>query len=329
MKIALMLNPIPDKKWILAKQMGVNHAVTYTPLGYLADIFRAEKPWEFLPLLQLKNKFLDAGLDLIVLEGGLPFDKIKLGLKGRDEEIELVCSLIKNMGKVGIPVFSYNFMPKLGWVRTSTSTLTRGGALTTSFNYELIKDAPLTEFGKVYKKELWNNLTYFLKAVIPIAENAGVKLALHPDDPPIPCIRGIERILTNIDAFKKVFKIVPSECNGITFCQGCFSAMGVNIPQTIRLFGKSNKIFFVHFRDIRGDAHCFFETFQDDTQTNMFEAMKAYIDIGFKGPIRPDHTPTMEGEENIKPGYETLGRLFAVGYMKGIKDSLKQLRKDS
>jgi mannonate dehydratase len=117
--------------------------------------------------------------------------------------------------------------------------------------------------------------------------------------------------------------MVPSEYNGITFCQGNFAAMGANIPETIRYFGERGKIHFVHFRDVRGTAAHFVETLHDDGQTNMVEAMRCYQEIGFQGPIRPDHVPTMEGDANDTPGYTTRGRLYAIGYMRGLIDSLR------
>lgn len=323
MEIALKLRPCPDRTWVIARQMGITVAVTAIPLGEYIPMFRHEKPWKFEPLLRLKSAFRDAGMDLSVLEGNLPLDKTKLGLPGRDAEIQLFCELLRNMGKVGIPILSYAFMAKFGWLRTSTTTVTRGGALTTSFDYNLVKDAPLTEAGEVSEEEMWDNFAYFLHNVVPCAEKAGVKLALHPDDPPVARLRGLARIFRSVDAFKRAIQLEPSEYSGINFCQGNFSAMGCDIQNTIHDFGHTGKIFYAHFRDIRGNAQKFCETFHDDGQTNMFMAMKAYKEAGFRGPIRPDHAPTMEGEENVNPGYETLGRLFAVGYMKGLMEALK------
>jgi mannonate dehydratase len=186
-----------------------------------------------------------------------------------------------------------------------------------------MKDAPLTYAGVVTDEQMWDNFEYFLKRVVPVAEEAKVKLALHPDDPPISPIRGLARIMRSVEAFKRVIDMVPSDYNGITFCQGCFAEMGgVDIPATIRYFGERGKIFFVHFRDVRGSVPVFEETFHDEGDTDMAAAMRAYLHIGFDGPMRPDHVPTLEGEPNDAPGYMLLGRLYAVGYMKGLLDAI-------
>jgi mannonate dehydratase len=248
---------------------------------------------------------------------------IRLGLPGRDEEIEQICHLLTNMGAVGIKVWCYNFMAVFGWFRTSTTTLARGGALVTSYDHELMKDAPLTEFGTISEERLWDNFAYFLERVVPVAERARVKLALHPDDPPISPIRGIARIFTSVEALQRAVELIPSEYNGITFCQGTIATMGADIPAAIRFFGQRQKIHFVHFRDIRGTATRFVETFHDNGQTDMLEAMCCYQEIDFNGPMRPDHVPTLEGDDNITPGYTTRGRLYAIGYIRGLMEAVQ------
>lgn len=315
MKIAEILPQYPDRLWALAKQAGVTHAVARVP-----QTDDGRNAWEFMELLHLKKRFDDFGLKLEVIEPGLnsQMHNMKLGIEGRDQDIEDCKMLIKNMGALGIPVLCYNFMAQFNWLRTSVSTPTRGGATVTSYNHAEMKEAPLTSAGIVTEEKLWDNLKYFLERIIPVAEQAGVKLALHPDDPPVSPIQGISRILTNLAALKKALSLVPSANSGITLCQGTLAAAGENIPEVIREFGAENKIFFVHFRDIRGTAEEFSETFHDDGQTNMFEAMKAYKEIGFDGPVRIDHVPTMEGENNREPGYGEVGRLFAIGYLKGL-----------
>lgn len=315
MKIAEVLSPYPDRGWHLAKQSGATHGVARVPLHN-----DGQTSWDFMDLLHLKKRFDDFGLELEVIEPGLAsqMHKMKLGIEGRDQDIEDCKMLIRNMGALGIPVLCYNFMAQFNWLRTSVSSLTRGGAFVTSYDHSLMKDAPLTEAGIVTEERLWGNLKYFLERIIPVAEEAKVKLALHPDDPPVSPIRGISRILTSAASLKKAIDLVPSDYSGITFCQGTLSAAGENIPETIMEFGKQNKIFFVHFRDVRGKAENFTETFHDDGQTNMLEAMKAYKKTGFNGPVRIDHVPTMEGEDNREPGYGQIGRVFALGYLKGL-----------
>lgn len=274
-------------------------------------------------MLHLRESFRNYGLRLEVIEPGLDgqMHDMKLGTDKRDLDIECCKQLIRNMGALGISVFCYNFMAKFNWVRTSTTTPTRGGALVTSYDHALMKDAPLTDAGVVTAEKLWDNLKYFLEAVVPVAEEHGVKLALHPDDPPVDSIQGISRIITNAQAMQKVLDLVPSKCSGITLCQGTLAAAGEDIPTVIREFGHKDKIFFVHFRDVKGTAERFTETFHDDGQTNMLEAVKAYREVGFDGPVRIDHAPTLEGEDNREPGYAEMGRLYALGYLRGLLEN--------
>lgn len=312
-----MLESKPDLMWELGAQMGVTAAVTSLRRGE-GD---REPPWEYMQLLHSKERFASAGYRLLVIEGNpVPMDRIRLGLPGRDEEIEVFCTLVRAMGALGIPILCYNFMARIPWLRTSMTERTRGGALVTGFDNSLVEKAPLTEAGRVPEARIWEAFEYFIGRVVPVAEEAGVKLALHPDDPPLSPIRGIGRIFKDVDAFERAVAMAPSPFNGIAFCQGNFAAMGVDIPSTVRRLAPH--IHFAHFRDIRGDARRFVETFHDDGQTDMVAAMAAYREIGFKGPIRPDHAPTMAGEPNDRPGYERLGRLFAVGYMKGLMQAL-------
>jgi len=316
MQLAEFFPAQPNQLWHLAKQMGIGHAVG--PLPREANGF---KPWDYVNLMHMKNRFENFGLKLSVIESLPPVNKIKLGQPGRDEEIEIMKEFITNMGALGIPVLCYNFMAQFNWFRTSTSIQTRGGALVSGYDHSQIKDAPLTEAGIVSEDQLWENLRYFLQKIVPVAEKAKVKLALHPDDPPITPIRGVSRILTNADALERAIDLVPSEYSGITLCQGTLATAGEDIPSVIRRFAEKDKIFFVHFRDVRGTAEKFEETFHDDGKTDMLECMKTYYEVGFTGPARPDHVPTMEGEDNSNPGYELLGRLYGVGYIKGLMEA--------
>ena len=153
------------------------------------------------------------------------------------------------MGKLGVEVWCYEWMPVLNWMRTSTAAPARGGAVVTGFDNELIKDAPLTYAGEVTEEELWDNLQYFLNKVLPVAEEAGVKLAMHPDDPPLSPIRGMGRIMRSIENYQRLIDMAPSPSNGICLCQGNFTLMTDDLPGAIRHFGEQDKIHFVHFRD--------------------------------------------------------------------------------
>lgn len=312
-----------ERKIALLKQMDVFGAVggINTRMVALPDA----KPWDSNAVTAVKKAWSDAGLNFNVVEGPPSLgDKTKLGLPGKDEEIANFIIFMQNLSKAGVDTICYNWMPVIGWYRTKNDIVGRGGALVTGFDYEDIKNAPLTEHGEVSKETMWKNLEYFLKAVVPEAEKVGMKLAMHPDDPQVDSIKGISRIMTTVDNFKRLVEIYPSTSNGITMCQGNFSLMGADIPATVKYFGKKKLIHFVHFRNVRGGKFKFEETFHDEGQIDMYKAMQSYYDIGFRGPIRPDHVPTMAGDSNSAPGYSTIGSLFAWGYIRGLMESVSK-----
>lgn len=308
-EFALVLPRSPDERWELASQMGVTQAVIH-PL----EIGDDKTHWSYDDLLGTKNWLESAGLEFGVLEGSVPIsDRIRLGEDGRDEDIEEFKQFLRDCGDLGIPVVCYDWMVGVRWARTAAHVESRGESYVTEFDDSDMGTEVATD---ATHEQLWEALEYFLAEVVPVAKEAGVKLALHPDDPPRESLRGTPRIITSVEAYDRVLDAYDSEHNGITFCQGNFAAMSVDIPETIRHF--SDRIHFVHFRDVKGDADRFVETWHDAGPTDMRAAMAAYEDIGFDGPMRPDHVPTMAGEDNSNPGYHTNGRLFAVGYMRGL-----------
>ena len=317
MQIAEMLPPVYSPLWDLVAQCGVTHVVGSLDFdGY----YGAAPRWSYTSLLRVKNAYEDRGFELAVIESRPPLTKAKLGLPGRDEEIDTVCELIDSMGKLGIGVWCYEWMPVMNWMRTSTTIRSRGGALVTGYDHRQMLNAPLTEYGEVSEAQLWDSLGYFLERVIPVAEAAGVKLAMHPDDPPLSPIRGLGRIMRSVENFQRLLDLAPSEMNGVALCQGNFTLMTDDVPSIIRKF--ADKIFFVHMRDVAGRPERFEETFHDDGQTDMVACMRAYRAIGFDGVLRPDHVPTMAGDDNEKAGYSSIGRLFAIGYLKGIREAV-------
>lgn len=312
----------------LAKQMDALGAIAGIDMRLNPGM--AEKPWEYNAIMGVREAWKKVGLNYNVVEGPPTLgEKTKLGLEGRDEEIANFISFMKNLKRAGVDVICYNWMPVVSWARTQMDRPGRGGALMTAFDYDQIKDRPLTKYGDVSHESMWKNLEYFLKAVVPEAEKIEMKLALHPDDPQVPKIQGIPRIMNTVENFDRMLKIMPSDFNGVTMCQGNFSLMGTDIPALIRKWGKAGKIHFVHFRNVQDlsgvlPSTKFTETFHDEGQIDMYAAMKAYYDIGFKGAIRPDHVPTMAGELNTTPGYMTLGNLFAIGYIRGLAEAVSK-----
>jgi mannonate dehydratase len=311
--------PGEERKIKLARQAGVNYAIVN-----LLSTLRAVPRDRYAEVTRkIAADFNAAGLKILGVESHpVPAERIKLGLPGRDEEIENYRAVIPALAKAGIPMLCYNFMAGLGWYRTRTDAPARGGALTSEFDNQAALKQGLTEWGKVSEEKIWANLEYFVKAVMPVAEEAGVRMALHPDDPPISPLRGIGRILTSAKSFRRVLEMAPGPMNGIAFCQANFKLMGEDIEALAREWIAQKKIFFVHFRDEQGTRDRFRETFHDDGPTDMARILRAYHEAGFGGPIRPDHAPTMEGEDNDKPGYAMTGKIFAFGYMKGIMDGL-------
>jgi mannonate dehydratase len=279
-------------------------------------------------LLAVQKRVESFGLRVAVIEGALPIENIKLGNERRDQEITAMIRLVRQLATARIPLICYNFMAGTDWVRTSTTERDRGGALVTAFDLrKVVQAVSLTTtrervaHQRISAEQLWENLEYFLRKVVPVAEDAGVVLAMHPDDPPVDDLLGRARILNCVAGFERLVNLVSSPSNAICFCQGTFAAMGVDIPATIRRLGGHIK--YVHFRDVRGTADNFVETFHDNGPTDMFAAMCAYRDIGFDGPMRPDHVPQLIGEEDGEPGYTMLGRLFAFGYMSGLMEAAK------
>lgn len=315
-KMALAARPPCESYLRLARQLGVTDIVSELPEAEQGPV------WEALPLMDLRKRVEDAGLRLSVIESIPISDRVKFGLPGCDEDLDGYCQSIRNVGAAGIPILCYDFMAVFNWVRTSTNTRSRGGALVTSYDHNLMKCAPQIDVGEVTEEQMWKNFEYFLERAIPVAEEAKVKLALHPDDPPISPVQGVPRIMRSVEAFARVIQLASSDYHGITFCQGCFAEMGADVPAVIRSFGERGQVFFAHFRNVRGTVPTFEEAFHDDGDIDMAAAMRAYRDIGFEGPMRPDHVPTLEGESNDDPGYTTLGRLHAVGYMKGLIDAI-------
>jgi len=315
---ALVLPPTPDERWALAKQIGVDKAVVHT-----IEIGDGTQFWTYHDLHGMQNLFEDAGLEIAVVEGGIPLtDTTRLGRDGRDEEIEQFNQFLRHLGALGIPTVCYDWMAGLRWARTGVHVESRGGSLVSKYDDSEMTPPPHSQPADVTEAELWESLEYFLERVVPVAEEAGVKLALHPDDPPRDEVAGVPRIVTSPDAYDRVLDLYSSPYNGITFCQGNFAAMGVDIPATIRRFGDS--INFVHFRDVEGHADRFVETWHDSGPTDMLAAMEAYQDIDYQGVMRPDHVPTMVGENNSNPGYHTKGRLFAIGYMRGLLEQIEE-----
>jgi len=319
MILAEYLPPRPRLLWQLAAQMGIRHAI----VNAKPERTGLKPPWDLESLRTVRKELADAGLTLYGLEGDqFDMSRIKLGLPGRDEDIERFCQMLRNMAELQMPLLCYNFMAQTGWFRSKTDVPARGGALVSGFDLEQIPSEP-TDAGEVPSERIWQNFEHFIKRVMPVAEEFGIQMALHPDDPPLPALRGVGRIFGTPEAFERAYALAPSPSNGVTFCRANFKLMGANLNDCIQRFGKQKRLFFLHLRDVRGTAQKFEEVFHDQAATQLMETLKSCQAVGFDGPIRCDHVPTLAGEANDQPGYGTLGRLFADGYIIGLMDALK------
>ncbi|MFX0073803.1 MAG: mannonate dehydratase [Candidatus Hermodarchaeota archaeon] len=307
--------------------------------------------WSIEKLKSIKSKIEEEGLKLSVIESIPIHEDIKLGNPHRDVLIDNYCQSIQNMGSLGIEILCYNFMPVFDWVRTDLAKKNIDGSNSLSFENSNLKtinfdeinfDLPgwaihytkeelrnyLNAYSKVDNEILWLNLEYFLKKVIPVAEKSGVKMAIHPDDPPWS-IFGLPRIITDEVALDRLVELIDSPSNGITFCTGSFGANArMDIIKAIRKFGSLNRIPFVHFRNVKHvEGKDFYES-KHPTEfgdVNMYEVVKALIEVGFDGVIRPDHGRMIWGEKG-RPGYglydRALGATYLVGLWEGISKTL-------
>ena len=305
-----------DITWDYAKQCGVNHGVIRLPETDSFDLTDASH-WQ-----TVYDNFVSYGITPLIVEP-MPnsvHDHIKAGDKKRDESIDQVIKMLPIMRSLNIETICFNWMAHIGWLRTSSNILERGGALVTGFDFNDFKtiDASITA------DELWANYKYFLDAVVPEAEKNGIKLALHPDDPPLPKLGDVSRIMITAENIKKaIFDIHPSDILGVTMCQATFHMMGEDVEQVIR--DLADKIYFVHFRNAVGNKLKFRETFHDNGDLDMGKLILLYKELGLNVPVRVDHVPTLVGEDTEVAGYAAMGRLFAIGYLKGLLEQSENI----
>ena len=322
MNLVEFVPPTPHPLWKLCLQMGITDVIVKVnpSLTGLPD------PWRYETLSFLVSRLASAGLKVVGLEGD-PFDMAPIKEYGecngqdarcpssREEALAHYCELLESMGRLGIPLLCYNFMVGTGWARTGVRD-GRGGARATYFSLAETPSAPL----KLTAEQVWANYEYFITRVMPVAERAGVRMGLHPDDPCLPALGGYARIFGSVKAYDRAYSLYPSPSNAVTFCQANFKLMGEDLESAARHFGK--RIAFIHVRDVEGTKEDFTELFHDQGTTDQFALMRVYRELGLDVPVRGDHVPEMEGDRLLTadcvPGYFTLGRLFANGYLKAL-----------
>ena len=324
MRVGLgQFDTLSDERLRFIKQCGCDDFQMNTP-----RLPGAER-WEYEDLSALVARAEQADLRLMALEN-VPatfWDKIMLGEKGRETQLENMAATVRNMGLAGIPILGYAFMPKGVW-RTSQSTPVRGGALATSFHYDTAKDirpdeesaygifSTLVVDREYSEEELWDNYCWYLERILPVCEEAGVRLALHPDDPPVPALGGVARLFHRFDNFRRAMETFDSPMHGLDFCHGCWSEMrgGEGVVDALRWFGERGKIFYVHFRDVQGTAENFAECFLGDGNCDPVTTIRTLKEVGFNGFLIPDHVPRMEGDTD----WCHRGRAWTVGYIRAL-----------
>jgi mannonate dehydratase len=302
----------------------------------------------------VKSQIAQYGLECEVIESVNIHEDIKLGLSSRDRYIENYRLTLRNLGNAGIKVLCYNFMPVFDWIRSDLARELTDHSTVLSYEERLIPKDPmqmvaemernsngfhlpgweperlqhLKKLFEMYQavdvEQLWRNLEYFLKAVVPVAEDVGIKMAIHPDDPPWS-IFGLPRIVTCRANLERLIGLVDSPFNGLTLCSGSLGANpGNNIPELIRYFGVKGRIAFGHVRNIKIHSLGNFDEAShksEDGSFDMYEIMKAYYDIGFTGYIRPDHGRMIWGEQG-RPGYGLYDRALGITYLNGLWEAI-------
>ena len=303
-----------------AQQCGVADVQMNTPA------LPGDERWEVEDLLALRQRAEGYGLRLICLEN-VPirfYDKIMTGAAGRERQLENMIATVRNMGRAGIPILGYHWMPNGVW-RTAWDTPLRGGAVSNAFRYDTVRDAPLTHDRLYTADEMWANYDWYLERLLPVCEEANVRLALHPDDPPVPTLGGVARLFHNFENFRRAMETHTSPMHGLDFCHGCWSEMrgGAGVLDAIEWFGTRNRLFYIHLRDVQGEAEDFIECFIDEGNSDPYAVLCKLKEVGFHGFIIDDHVPRMV---NDTPWCHR-GRAYTTGYLKGLLEAVTRQSK--
>jgi mannonate dehydratase len=295
-KLAHRVGPqISDDELLFLKQIGLRWA--------RVELRDAEA--EIDALRRVQKRFAQQGLRIYsAMHPAYRSLRIQLGQKGRDEDIVRYQTFLKSMGELGIPVANYDFHPGNTY---TTAEVERRGYRAREFKLDDFRArVEKRRFEREYTaEEIWENYTYFLKAVLPVAEKADVRLGLHPDDPPLAKMNGVAKIITHYDGYRRAEQVAGGSRHwGLTFCVGTWSEggdqMGKDVFAMIRDFGGRGKIFDIHFRNVTRPLPHFVETFPDDGYLDMYQVMKTLRQVGFHGAMEPDHVPLLAGDTGIR-----------------------------
>lgn len=314
--------------------------------------------WKEEDVQRLKKEVEDAGLKIYGIESVNIHDDIKIGLPSRDKYIGNYIKTLEVLGKAGINLVCYNFMPVFDWTRSDLAKVRPDGSTVLSYDQEIIEKidpekmfeqidsssngfvlpgwepdrlSRLKELFEMYKnvddEKLFENLKYFLSAVMPTCEKYNIKMAIHPDDPAWP-VFGLPRIIVNKENILRMVNSVNSPCNGVTLCAGSLGSNPKNdIPDIVRSL--KGKIFFAHVRNLEHTAPGKFQEaahLSSDGSMDMFAIMKAFYDIGFEGPFRPDHGRAIWDEVSM-PGYGLYDRALGAVYLQGLWEAIEKMGK--
>jgi mannonate dehydratase len=315
-KIAAQVTPEPsDDELAFVRRMGVEYVVLWTSGDKASYEYYASR----------RALFEAAGLKIYGFGSSSVHnqDAIVLGLPDRDRKIEEYKAHLRNLGKAGIPYTTYAHMANGIW--STAREPTRGGAMARAFDVEKAEAGhwagrtyhmPLTH-GRVYsEQEIWDNYVYFVKQVVPVAEEAGVRIGIHPDDPPVPELGGIPRpIFSSFEGYKRALEIADSPNVGMCLCVGCWleggELMGKNVLETIRYFGAQDKLFKVHLRNVTQPLPHFVETFLNAGYLDIYQVVEALREVDFRGVMIPDHIPLMDDDRRV-------GTAYSIGYMQAL-----------
>ncbi|RED62947.1 mannonate dehydratase [Cohnella phaseoli] len=321
---------------------GIVSAVYDVPVG---------EAWPLETILDLKRSINEAGLELSVIESVPVHEDIKLGLPSRDRYIANYKTTLHNLGKAGVPVVCYNFMPVFDWTRSKLDYELEDGSTALIYEEEVVERMnPLTgelslpgwdssyevaelqrlfsQYESVDEEKLWDNLAYFVREIMPAAEEAGIKMAIHPDDPPWP-IFGLPRIMTGRASLERMIGLYDSPANGLCLCSGSLGASADNdVPELMREFGRRGRVNFVHARNVKLTGP---KSFQESAHLSssgsidMYEVIRAMSDFDYEGPIRSDHGRMIWGETG-KPGYGLYDRALGAVYLNGLWEAVRKER---
>jgi mannonate dehydratase len=315
-KVAAQLSPEPAEEDLLwVRQMGVEWVTLWTDGAHAGYEYYASR----------RALFERYGLRIYGFGNSDVHNQpaIVLNLPDRDRKVEEYKRHLQALGRAGIPYTTYAHMANGIW--STEPETTRGGARARAFDLararagrwrENVYALPLTNGREYTEEELWDNFARFIREVAPVAEEAGVRIGIHPDDPPIPRLGGVPRIFSRFDDYKRALEIANSPNVGVCLCLGCWleggEAMGASPVEAIHYFGRQGKLFKIHFRNVSAPLPHFVETFVDNGYADMYQLMKALQEVGFSGVAIPDHIPQMAGDRR-------LGAAYTIGYMRALQ----------